>query len=114
MLIASIQGKVKNSDIWARYVFREAYGIESKDLGNDWKRFISEVRHNISLEEDHKESTSHESNPAKLFAQYKKITSTLPLSDEKIIEGIKILLQLFSKGCADRKTLQLGIGNLFL
>jgi hypothetical protein len=111
LLIASIQGKVKNSDIWARYVFREAYGIESKDLGDDWKKFIFEVRRNIPLEEV---STSHESNPAKLFAQYKKITSTQPLSDEKIIEGIEILLQLFSKGCADRKTLRLGIENLFL
>src|SRR6185295_11852741 len=111
LLIASIQGKVKNSDIWTRYVFREAYGIESKDLGDDWKKFISEVRRNIPLEEG---STSHELSPTKLFAQYKKITLTLPLSDEKIIEGIEILLQLFSKGCADRKTLQLGIGNLFL
>jgi hypothetical protein len=29
--------KVKNSGIWAKYVFRKAYGVNSKELGEKWK-----------------------------------------------------------------------------
>jgi len=38
---------VKNSDIWARYVFREAYGINGKDLGLEWhNKFNRQLKHN--------------------------------------------------------------------
>ena len=31
----------KNSDIWARYVYHEAFGIVDKDLGFGWTTFYS-------------------------------------------------------------------------
>src|SRR5277367_1787012 len=34
----------KNSDIWARYVFREAYSITGKDLGPEFTKFLELVR----------------------------------------------------------------------
>jgi hypothetical protein len=98
----------KNSDIWIKYVFREAYGLNSKNLGVEWKDFLAKVR--SANQKDYKEGIAEE-----LFPQYKKLISAKdPLNDEKIIEGIKILLKLFTKGHMDRQTLQVGISNLFL
>jgi hypothetical protein len=34
----------KNSDIWARYIFHEAYNIEDKDLGPEWVRFSEQIK----------------------------------------------------------------------
>ncbi|GBB92677.1 hypothetical protein RclHR1_02040039 [Rhizophagus clarus] len=36
--------KAKNSDIWAKYVFREAYGINDRTLGDEYKKFLSQVK----------------------------------------------------------------------
>ncbi|RHZ75452.1 hypothetical protein Glove_213g66 [Diversispora epigaea] len=33
---------VKNSDTWTKYVFREAFGIKSKDLGPEWIKFANQ------------------------------------------------------------------------
>ena len=33
----------KNSEIWARYIFREAYSITDKDLGPEFTKFIELV-----------------------------------------------------------------------
>src|SRR5947199_311137 len=34
--------KAKNSDIWAKYIFREAFSLEGKDLGPEWAVFSSQ------------------------------------------------------------------------
>ncbi|GBB93003.1 hypothetical protein RclHR1_20990007 [Rhizophagus clarus] len=36
--------KAKNSVIWAKYVFREAYGINDRTLGDEYKKFLSQVK----------------------------------------------------------------------
>ena len=106
-LLAS-NAAAKNSDIWIKYVFREAYGLNRKNLGAEWRDFLAKIR--SENQKDHKEGTVKE-----LFPQYEKLISTKdPLNNEKIIEGIKILLKLFAKGHMDRQTLQVGISNLFL
>src|SRR5205814_6347517 len=33
----------KNKNIWVRLVFREAYGIEGKDLGPEWAKFLERL-----------------------------------------------------------------------
>jgi hypothetical protein len=101
--------KVKNSDIWARYVFREAFGITSKKLGEEWKEF--------SLKEEGTEKRKPPANRDFLEAswkRYKEISKALPLKDDQIEECIKDLLILFSNKCMDQRTLQIGINNLFL
>ena len=30
---------IKNSGVWARYIYREAFGIKEKNLGPDWAKF---------------------------------------------------------------------------
>ncbi|RHZ62251.1 hypothetical protein Glove_341g50 [Diversispora epigaea] len=35
---------VKNSDTWTKYVFREAFGIKSKDLGPEWIKFANQTK----------------------------------------------------------------------
>jgi hypothetical protein len=100
--------KVKNSGIWAKYVFREAYGVKSKELGEEWKRFLEDIQGNKSSEK----VTSAEKSVEELFSQYKKIAESHPLSDKKIVEGIQILLQIFSTGRIDRKSLATGINKI--
>jgi hypothetical protein len=36
--------RVKNSTIWAKYVYREAFNIKGKDLGPDWVKFADKLR----------------------------------------------------------------------
>ncbi|RHZ81724.1 hypothetical protein Glove_117g585 [Diversispora epigaea] len=33
---------VKNSDTWTKYIFRETFGIKSKDLGPEWIKFANQ------------------------------------------------------------------------
>ncbi|GBB92567.1 hypothetical protein RclHR1_20240005 [Rhizophagus clarus] len=40
-LIPDVLSKAKNSDIWAKYIFREAYGINDCTLGDKYKKFLS-------------------------------------------------------------------------
>ena len=35
---------VKNSDIWARYIYWKAFGIVDKDLGSDWTAFSTDKK----------------------------------------------------------------------
>jgi hypothetical protein len=35
--------RVKNSTIWAKYVYREAFNIKGKDLGPDWIKFAEKL-----------------------------------------------------------------------
>jgi hypothetical protein len=105
--------KVKNSGIWAKYVFRKAYGINSKELEEEWKRFLGEIR-GAKRGGSSEKVPSVETNVEELFLQYKKIADSHPLSDKKIVEGIQILLQIFSTGRIDRKSLATGINKLIL
>ena len=34
----------KNKDIWVRYVFREAFGINGKDLSPKWIKFSEQLK----------------------------------------------------------------------
>src|SRR5277367_140995 len=34
----------KNSEIWARYIFREAYSITDKDLGPEFIKFLELIK----------------------------------------------------------------------
>ncbi|GBC00011.1 hypothetical protein RclHR1_37030001 [Rhizophagus clarus] len=43
--------KAKNSDIWAKYVFREVYGINDRTLGNEYKKFLFQVK-NVYITKD--------------------------------------------------------------
>jgi hypothetical protein len=113
--------KVKNSGIWAKYVFREAYGVNSKELGEEWKRFLGDIRggksSNKLVSEGSTEGRSDfmtikRTDIEELFSQYKKIADSHPLSDKKIVEGIQILLQIFSTGQIDRKSLATGINKI--
>jgi hypothetical protein len=105
LLVSDVLPKAKNADVWARYVFREAYGIDDRILGDEYKKFLSQVKQDI-LHTDTKEST----NP---FSRYKELLGERPLDNQKIIEGIDVLLKLFRAGSMKRPILQVGINSLF-
>ena len=94
--------KAKNSDIWARYVFREAFGINGKDLGPEWIKFSEQLKNNS------KPSITKETQ----LSRYIELLASRPLDDKKIIEGHEILLWLFSNGYIDQKTYKAGINEL--
>jgi hypothetical protein len=104
--------KVKNSGIWAKYVFREAYGVNSKELGKEWKRFLREIHGVERSGLSEKVLSVENSNVEELFLQYKKIADSHSLSDKKIVEGIQILLQIFSTCRIDQKSLATGINKI--
>jgi hypothetical protein len=75
----------KNSDIWARYIFREAYGIEDKDLGPEWIRFSEQIK----------------CPPVTKVTQldrYKELLVSKPLDNKKMIKALEILLWFLSNG----------------
>jgi hypothetical protein len=92
----------KNSDIWARYVFREAFGIDNKDLGPEWIKFSEQLKNNS------KPSITRETQ----LNRYIKLLASRPLDDKKMIEGLEILLWLLSNGYIDQKTYKAGINEL--
>ena len=94
--------KAKNSDIWAKYVFREAFGIEGKDLGPEWAVFSLQLQNSYSSRDS-----------AQQIKRYKELLASRPLDDKKIIEGHEILLWLFSNGYIDQKTYISGINEIF-
>src|SRR5204863_7404757 len=87
----------RNRDIWVRLVFREAYGIEGKDLGPEWAKFLEQIKGTPAYS---KESC---------LSRYEKIFRSRPVDDKKIIEACEALLCLFSHGHINRKTLCTGI-----
>ncbi|CAB4403207.1 unnamed protein product [Rhizophagus irregularis] len=89
----------KNADIWIKYVFREAYGLSGKTLGADFQDFLAKVRGRTADRKDCKEAESSKAKTVKeLFSRYEVLKSSCPLDNKKIIEGIEVLLQIFSKG----------------
>ncbi|RHZ83559.1 hypothetical protein Glove_91g110 [Diversispora epigaea] len=95
---------VKNSDTWTKYVFREAFGIKSKDLGPEWIKFANQVYNFSSI--DKKKTRKSE------FLCYKKLLESRPLDDKKYINGCEILLWLFSNNHIDRNTFLISIREL--
>ncbi len=94
--------RAKNSDIWARYVFREAYGIDSKDLGPEWIKFSEQLKNNS------KPNITKETQ----LSRYIELLASRPLDDKNYIEGLKILLWLLSNGYIDQKTYKARINEL--
>src|ERR1044071_2113491 len=92
----------KNSDTWAKYVFREAFSINGKDLGPEWIKFSEQLKNNS------KPSITKETQ----LSRYIELLASRPLDDKKIIEGHEILLWLFSNGYIDQKTYKAGINEL--
>ena len=105
-LIPDALSKAKNSDIWAKYVFREAYGINDRTLGDEYKKFLSQVK-NVCV--------TRNNSPVSVtpFDRYRELLNERPLSDKKIIEGIEALLKLFNDGLMKKPILQVGINSLF-
>ena len=99
---------VKNNDIWARYVFREAYGIVGKDLGSEWQDFVKRIKNEFVSSSSNTELCSKNSQ----YLLYKKILELRPLDDKKFIEGCEILLWLVSNSHMDRRTFLVGIKEL--
>jgi hypothetical protein len=75
-----------------RLVFREAYGIEGKNLGPEWNVFVKQAKGEPARNKDSQ------------VALYKKIFMSRPLDDKKIIEACEALLWLFSHGHVNRNT----------
>ncbi|GBC52885.2 hypothetical protein GLOIN_2v1874888 [Rhizophagus irregularis DAOM 181602=DAOM 197198] len=98
---------VKNTDTWIKYVFREAYGLSGKTLGADFQDFLAKVQGKTA-----KTETLKTENVKELFSRYEALKSSCPLDNKKIIEGIEVLLQIFSKGHMDRQALQVGINSI--
>lgn len=92
--------KTKNSDIWARYVYREAFCIKGKDLGPGWVEFERQLKISPITRESQ-------------LKQYKELLASRPLDDKKMLEGLKILLWLIENGHIDRKIYISGVQELF-
>ncbi|PKK54668.1 hypothetical protein RhiirC2_833527, partial [Rhizophagus irregularis] len=105
LLISSIT--VKNADTWIKYVFREAYRLSGKTLGSDFQNFLVKVRDRTA-----KTETPKPENVKELFSRYETLKSSHPLDNKKIIEGIGVLLLIFSKGHMDRRALRVGINSI--
>ncbi|PKC50578.1 hypothetical protein RhiirA1_485936, partial [Rhizophagus irregularis] len=91
----------KNTDTWIKYVFREAYRLSGKTLGGDFQDFLAKVHGKTAKTEILKAETVKE-----LFSRHEALKSSRPLDNKKIIEGIEVLLQIFSKGHMDHRALQ--------
>ena len=96
--------QAKNSDIWARFVYREAFNIKDKDLGPGWHDFIQKVKENPSPESPINKNSQ--------LLRYKNLLDSRPLDEKKYIEGCEILLWLFSNGHIDKKIYCIGIKEL--
>jgi len=97
--------QAKNSDTWARLVYREAFNIKDKDLGPGWLDFIQKVKENI----EYPESSTHKNSQ---LLRYKDLLNSRPLDEKKYIEGCEILLWLLSNGHIDKKIYRIGIKEL--
>jgi hypothetical protein len=105
----------KNADIWARLVYREAFGIKNKDLGSGWHDFAQKIKEGAKLLQNNEISIPQvESRPDKnlYFLRYKDLLDSRPLDDKKYIEGCEILTWLLSNGHIDQKIHRVGIKEL--
>ena len=105
----------KNSDTWARFVYREAFGIKDKDLGNGWREFIQKVKgHDTGLRivESHDQGSAPLIHKNTYLLRYKDLLDSRPLDEKKYIEGCEILLWLLSNEHIDQKIYQIGTREL--
>jgi hypothetical protein len=86
---------VKNGITWAKYIYREVYGIKEKNIGPGFITFYSQTN-----------STSTYSK------RYQELLSLRPLEHKELIEGLNILLWLFEKQAIDKKTYISGIQEI--
>ena len=93
----------KNSDIWARYVFREAYGIENKEFGSEWVKFSEKLRNLLTSSIITKDTQ---------LRRYKELLASYPLDDKKMIEGLEILLWFITNKHIDREAYIAGIKEI--
>ena len=89
----------KNSDIWARYVFREAYGINDKDLGPEWITFSEQIKVPSITKQMQAD-------------RYKKLLATRPLDDKKMTETLEILLWFLSNGHIKKESYIKGVQEI--
>ena len=89
----------KNSDIWAKYVFRESYGIENKDLGPEWITFSEQIK-TLPI------TKQVQAN------RYKELLASKPLDDKKMIEALKILLWFLSNGYIKKESYIKGVQEI--
>lgn len=89
----------KNSDIWAKYVFREAYGIENKDLGSEWITFSEQIK-TLPI------TKQVQAN------RYKELLASKPLDDKKMIEALEILLWFLSNGYIKKESYIKGVQEI--
>ena len=93
----------KNSNIWARYVFREAYGIEDKELRPEWVKFSEQLRNLLTSSIITKDTQ---------LRHYKKLLASYSLDDKKMIEGLEILLWFITNKYIDRETYIAGVKEI--
>ena len=112
---------VKNRDIWARYVFREAYGITDVNLGPKWAEFTAKLENRKKNENPNITSNSNTSityqqdgvtNKSQLL-RYKELVTSIRHSGSlrkiELIEGVEILLWLFSNNHINQEAFCRGI-----
>lgn len=106
--------KAKSSDIWARLVYREAFGIRDKDLGARWREFTQKIKEGTSINIDINNANQNESLDRKkdYMLRYKNLLDSRPLDEKKYIEGCEILIWLLSNSHIDQKTYRVGIREL--
>ena len=85
LLCNSKKVNAKNSDVWIKYVFREAYSITSRDLNLEFIKFLEQVKGNGITEEILHFKQSQ-------ILRYKELVNFRPLDDKKIIKSYNILL----------------------
>ena len=93
----------KNSNIWARYVFCEAYGIEDKELGPEWVKFSEQLRNLLTSSIITKDTQ---------LRRYKELLASYPLNNKKMIEGLEILLWFITNKYIDRETYIAGVKEI--
>ena len=97
----------KNSDVWARYVYREAFCIKGKDLGPGWAKFENQLA-SLKRSNGAKSPITKETQ----LKCYKELLASCPLDDKKMLEGLEILLWLIRNGHIDRKIYMSGVKEI--
>jgi hypothetical protein len=97
----------KNSNVWARYVFREAYDIKDQNLGPEWIEFSKQLKEH-TCPKLVKVCPTKESQ----LQRYRALLELIPLDDKKMIEGLEILLWFFTNKHISRKGYISGINEI--
>jgi hypothetical protein len=104
--------KAKNSDTWARLVYREAFGIRDKDLGARWREFTQKIKESSEKQSFDVLPIPADTDKKTYLLRYKTLLDSRPLDEKKYIEGCEILTWLLSNSHIDQKTYRVGIREL--